>query len=124
MAARMVCASWRMVAAVLLLGLLLAGASGQQPQQLQAQGSGAAEDEASQWGPCGGLNGPDKRDAAGEGCPDGYACIRQDQFYWQVMNCALACGDGHAVHDQRMRCRRQSRLVFMLNRTPPNTSAV
>ncbi|KIZ06982.1 hypothetical protein MNEG_0976 [Monoraphidium neglectum] len=38
---------------------------------------------AGDWGTCGGVNGPNKQDAAGLACPSGYTCVRQDQYYWQ-----------------------------------------
>lgn len=43
----------------------------------------AAQKPAGVWDPCGGINGPNKKDAAGASCPSGYACVRQDEYYWQ-----------------------------------------
>ena len=62
--------------AALLLGLVLAAPLVAAQQQAVQQDQ---EAEAEQWEVCGGLNGPNKQDAAGDDCPDGYACVRQDE---------------------------------------------
>lgn len=68
--------------------------------------SAAAETGAGEWGTCGGLNGPNRKDAAGLGCPGGYSCVRQDEYYWQCKEdksvpwrdaAALAAGAGETT---------------------------
>jgi hypothetical protein len=44
--------------------------------------------QASEWGACGGVNGPGGADAAGARCPGGQACVRYDTYYWQCQPAA------------------------------------
>jgi hypothetical protein len=39
----------------------------------------AAAQSTNEWGTCGGLHGPNGKDAAGAKCPQGYTCVRQDE---------------------------------------------
>jgi hypothetical protein len=39
----------------------------------------AAAQSTGEWATCGGLHGPNQKDAAGDKCPQGFTCVRQDE---------------------------------------------
>jgi hypothetical protein len=54
-------------------------------------------DHASAWGQCGGKSWSNGQDSAMMACADGYACERQDEWYWQCKPAAKAPETGHVV---------------------------